>query len=422
MALPRLRAFYEVLYERDFRLFLTGYLTSFLGSQMTPVAITFAVLDTGGTAADVGYVLAAQTVPLVVFLLIGGVISDRLPRRAVMITADLVRAASQGTLAVMLLLGRPALWEFMVLLAVVGGGQAFFNPAMMGLIQQVVSAPKLQQANALNGLAQSAGMVIGPAISGAIVATAGPGWAVAVDAASYLVSASCLARIGVPLVAAARQSSFLAELRLGWREFRSRTWLWVMVVSDAFWYLLVFAPFMVLGAVVAKSALGGAGAWGAIQAASGVGAVVGGLVLLRVTPRRPLLVATVASVSYAVPLSLLALRAPTAAIAAGAFLAGCGISVFGTLWETTMQREIPAEAISRVSAYDYFGSVVFLPLGYAIAGVLAGVLTVTGTLWLATGWLVVTAAIVLTVPAVTGLRAPPHESEVPVLAEAARPE
>ena len=400
------RSWAGVLAERDFRLFFTGYLTSYFGSQLVPVAVTFAVLNNGGSAADVGYVLAAETVPLVVFLLVGGVIADRLPRRAVMIGADLLRTASQGALAGLLLTGHPALWQFMVLLAATGAGMAFFSPAMTGLIPQVVSAAGLQQANALNGLSQSLGTVAGPAVGGVLVAGVGPGWAVAADAVTYLVSAYCLARVSVPLVAAAGQATFLAQLRLGWREFRSRAWLWAIVVSAALWHLLAYAPFIVLGAVVAKADLGGARAWGAILAAQGVGAVVGGLVMLRLRPPRPLLTATLALFPYAVPMCLLAVRAPVVAVAAGSFAAGWGLSMFSVLWDTTMQREIPPAVLSRVSAYDWFGSVAFLPLGYAITGPLAGWLTITGTLWAAAGWTVVTTSLVLAVPSVWRLRAP----------------
>lgn len=180
-----------------------------------------------------------------------------------------------------------------------------------------------------------------------------------------------------------------------------------MTVADAaFWHLLVYAPFMVLGAVVAKADLGGARAWGAVLAASGAGALAGGLMLLRVRPRRPLQVAVAAGIAYAAPLAALALRAPVEVVVAGAFAAGIGSAVFNVLWDTTMQREIPPQVLSRVSAYDWFGSVAFLPVGYAVAGPLAGLLTVTGTLWLATGWLVVTTGIVLAVPGVRGVQAP----------------
>jgi hypothetical protein len=185
------------------------------------------------------------------------------------------------------------------------------------------------------------------------------------------------------------------------------------VVSAALWHLLAYAPFIVLGAVVAKTDLGGARAWGAILAAQGIGAVVGGLVMLRVRPAQPLVTAMAALFPYAAPMSLLAVRAPVAAVAAGSFAAGWGLSTFSVLWDTTMQREIPPAVLSRVSAYDWFGSVAFLPVGYAITGPLAGLLTVTGTLWAAAGWTVLTTALVLIVPGVWRLRAPPPSAPAP---------
>jgi MFS family permease len=403
------RSWLGALAERDFRLLFTGYLTSLVGGEMAPVAVTFAILNQGGSAADVGFVLVAQTVPLAVLVLVGGVVADRLPRRVVMISADLLCAASQGTLAALLLTGRPALWEFMVLLGVSGAGGAFFSPAMTGLIPQVASADRLQQANAMNGLAASVAQIAGPAAGGVLVAVGSPGLAVAADAISYLVSASCLAMIRVPLTKVAGRSPFFADLRLGWREFRSRTWLWVLTAAGAAQWLLVMPPFIVLGAVVAKADLGGAGAWGAILAAFGAGMVAGGIVLLRIRPRRPLAVGVAASFLFIAPLVLLAVRAPVVAVAAGAFAGGGGIAVLGALRETTMQREIPSEMLSRMSAYDWFGVLACAPIGYAIVGVLASAFSVTGTLWLAAGVLLAVTAACLAMPAVSGLLAPPRQ-------------
>jgi MFS family permease len=229
---------------------------------MVPVAVVFAILNQGGSPADVGFVLVAQTVPLAVLVLVGGVVADRLPRRVVMISADLLCAASRGTLAALLLVGRPALWEFMVLLGLSSVGAAFFTPAMTGLIPQVASASRLQQANAMNGLAAAVAQIAGPLAGGVLVAVGSPGLAVAADATSYLVSASCLAAIRVPLTKATGRSPFFVDLRLGWREFRSRTWLWVLTIATGVQGLLVMPPFIVLGAVVAKTDLGGAAVWG----------------------------------------------------------------------------------------------------------------------------------------------------------------
>jgi len=392
------------LSERGFRLFITGYATSVFGSSMTPVAVTFAILDAGGGAADVGYVLAAETIPLVVFLLAGGVVADRFSRRALMLASDLSQAASQLALAVLVLTGRPALWEFMVLLAVLGAGLAVSGPAMTGLIPEVVSAGRLQAANALVGLAQSLGAIGGPAVAGVVVAVASPGWAILADALTYLVSAWCLGRLRVPAVIKRPGASFRADLAQGWGEFRARTWLWTIVAFYAIFHLIVLAPYMVLGAVIAKADLGGPGAWGAILAATGIGGVAGGLVMLRHRPARPLVTAQVASAAMIVPIVLLIVHAPVAVIALGGAVSGAGGSVFGTLWSTTMQREIPPAILSRVSSYDWFGSVAFLPLGYALVGVLSAVLGVNGALWLAVGWLVAGTAALLALPAVRNLK------------------
>ncbi len=390
--------------ERDFRLFFTGYTTSLVGAAMVPVALTFAVLQEGRSTADVGYVLAAETVPLVLLLLAGGVIADRLSRKTVMIAADVVRCVSELLLAGLVLSGSPPLWVFMVLAAVIGAGQAFFNPALTGLLPLIASPARLQQANALKGVAGSTGQIVGPAAAGLIVAAGGAGWAIGIDGASYAVSALCLARLHLPTRPVPQPQSFLVQLRTGWREFSSRTWLWVIVVQSGLFHLLVYAPFMVLGAVVSNTTLGGASAWGLILTAQGAGSILGGFAVLRARPRRPLVTATLGTFAFAAPVALLALRAPVGAIAAAAAVSGIGIAVFGVLWDTTLQRHIPAAVLSRVSAYDWLGSVALIPLGYALTGPLAAALGTTGTLWLAAAWTVLGSATALAVPSVRRLQ------------------
>jgi MFS family permease len=161
-----------VLREREFRLLFLGQAVSWLGTGMVGVALAFAVLSVTGSASDLGFVFAARSVPLVVFLLAGGVFADRLPRRRVMIAADLARLGSQGLLAALLVTGNARLWQIVVLVTVDGAGTAFFNPAVTGLVAQTVSPERLQQANALRALTMSAGEVGGPALAGVLVATA----------------------------------------------------------------------------------------------------------------------------------------------------------------------------------------------------------------------------------------------------------
>ncbi len=393
------------LKERNFRVFFIGQAASQIGTGMAPVAIAFAVLE-HGSASDVGYVLAAETLPLVLFLLIGGVIADRFSRRLVMLGSDVLRFAAEAALAVWILVGTPPLWGFLVLAGLLGIGMAFFTPAMTGLVPQIVDETNLQQGNALNGLAESGGGIVGPVLAGIIIATSGPGWAVLVDALSYLLSVVSLAMVRADWSSIRPSDTFLVLMRQGWDQFWSRTWLWVVVVQASVVNMLIYAPFFVLGPVVSKEHLGGATAWGIILAALGAGAMVGGTVMLRVHPRRPLLVAVMTTLLWAVPLLALAFPVSILAIAVGAFLSGGSMSVFGALWNTTMQREIPPEVLSRVSAYDWFGSLVFLPLGMAIVGPLSTSLgTATVLVAVAVLTVIVTAGVLL-VPSVTGLRVP----------------
>jgi len=397
----RLDKWLGALREHNFRLYFLGQLTSSVGSGMTPVALSFAVLALRhGSASDVGAVLAAGTVPLVVFLLIGGVAGDRLGRRRVMLGADILRASAQAALAAWILFANAPFWGFLLLSALVGSGTAFFMPALTGLIPQIVSGERLTQANALNGLTFSIGGIIGPAVAGVIVATASPGWAILADALSYVLSVCSLAALRLGPGATRTSESFYAQLRRGWSEFWSRTWLWAIVLSASGFNMAMMAPYLVLGAVITKESLGGATAWGTILGAQGVGAVVGGVAMLRLRFRRPLVVAGLSLLVWPYPLLSLAYRAPVLVIAIGAFLGGASFAIFDTQWQTTMQREVPAEVLSRVSAYDWFGSLVFLPLGYAIVGPVASMVGIHAVFIFGTSYLLVSVAAILLIPAV----------------------
>jgi MFS family permease len=391
------------LKERNFRFFFIGQTASQVGTGMAPVAIVFAVLA-HGTATDIGYVLAAGTTPLVILLLVGGVVGDRVSRRKLMLQSDALRTLAECTLGLWVLLGRPPLWGFMTLSALMGIGQAFFNPALTAIVPQMLSPERLQQGNALNGISASSGGMIGPAIAGVIVAVSSPGWAILIDGMTYLVSVVSLACIRIDWNAAEVSASFVTLLRQGWKEFWSRSWLWAIVLQSSLVNAL-FASFLVLGPVVAKQSLGGAPAWGAILAAEGAGAVVGGIVMLRVHPRRPLLVATLSSLVFPLPLFFLAGRAPTILVTIAGFLAGGFITVFSVQWSTTLQREIPSDVLSRVSAYDWFGSLILLPIGMALAGPLATTIGITTTLVGSGGLMILLILAVLAVPSVTRLRA-----------------
>lgn len=374
---PALAAFRS----KPFRLLFAGELVSLLGTAVAPVALAFAVLDLTGSATDLGYVLAAGWLPQVVFILIGGVLGDRLPRNLVMVGANLLSAAAQAATAALLLAGVAQPWHLAVLAAVRGTATALFFPAAQAVVPEVVDAELLQPANALLRLAQSSSRVVGAGVGGVAVAAAGPGWAIGFDAATYLASALILVPMHIPRVVGERGKTILRDLIEGWNEFRSREWLWVIVVCASVTNLVATASFAVLGPLVAKLYLGGAAAYGAILAAQGAGFIVGGVLSLRWRPERPLLVSMIALLPTAAEIGCFAGVRVTALIATVGFFAGVGLEVFGVNWITALQQHVPSRVLSRVNSYDALGSFVLIPLGLVIAGPLADRFGLTDTLW-----------------------------------------
>ncbi len=371
---------------------------------MVAVALAFAVLGLGGSPSDVGLVLACRTLPLVGCLLVGGVVADRVSRRTVMVAADLVRLGSQGALAALLIAGSPHVWTVAALSAITGAATGFFNPASTAVLPAVVARERLQQANGLRATAMSGGEILGPLAAGVLVASAGPGWALAVDAATFGISAAFLARLRLPERAARAAVSFLDDLREGWTAFRSRRWVWTFVAAAGIVNLL-WGAWSVLGPVLADRDLGGAAAWGSILAAMGVGAVAGSLLAIRAAPRRPLVVSSLSIGMVATPLALLAAGAPVPLLAVGAFMFGGSMMLGNSLWESTLQRHVSLESLSRVSAYDWFGSLAFQPLGLAIWGPISAVAGIAASLWLASGLMVAVGLGLLAVPDVRRLTA-----------------
>jgi MFS family permease len=397
------------LAQREFRLMFLGRVSSFAGSTFAFVALPFAVLELTGSATDVGLVVACRSLPQVLFLLVGGIWADRLPRHAVMVGSNLVSGLAQGLSAALLLTGTAEVWHLAALQALGGTATAFFFPASTGLVPQTVSATQLQEANALLRLALNLAQISGAAAAGFLVAGIGPGWAIAVDAASFVVGAVFLARMNLPREQRLESSNFLRELALGWREFRSRTWLWVIVVAFAFLNAAEVGGVNVLGPVVAKRSLGGAASWGLIVTAESIGLIVAGFLMLRWRPSRILLVGTLGTLGGAPVFALLAVHAPVVVIAAAALVAGLGMETFGVLWDTAMQQEIPQDRLSRVSSYDALGSFVFIPVGAAVAGPLAATLGVRATLWSGAVLVLLCALSMLFVGDVRSLRRVPHE-------------
>jgi MFS family permease len=390
------------LVEREYRLLFSATLVTSLGDAIANIALAFAVLDVG-SATDLGIVFAARQGANGAVVLFGGVLSDRLPRSRVLVGASLVQGAAQATTAAVVLSGHASLIAFVALAVLYGAGDGLVMPAEVALIPQTISPARLQQANALQGLSRSAVRVIGPAIGGILVVAASPGVALALDSVSFFMCAFLLGLIRIPARSDVLPQRFLHELREGWREFSSRTWLWSTVLLFGIGNIF-FMFWAVLGPAIAKERLGGAGPWATILTVGGIGSLVGGLWAIRHRPQRPLVACVLWPLLFVPQLIALGVGAPTWVVATASFAAGMAISIHLTLWFTVFQREIPERAQSRVQSYDSLGSFVLTPLGAAIAGPVAAVLGSSDALYLAAAVIVTCNTVMLLIPAVWTIR------------------
>jgi len=360
-----------VLRERRFAWFYTARLVSTLGSMMAPVALAFAALEVSDSAAALGLVLAARTVPMVVFLLFGGVVADRFDRSLVMRVSHVLSALTQGAVAVLVLTGVAEVWMLVGLEAVNGTVAAFSFPAMASIVTNLVPRRHLQQANALLSMSRSGLSILGPTLAALVVAAAGAGWALAFDALTWLLAAFCLLRVALPPRALERATaSMVAELREGWTLFRSTTWLWLIVAVFGVLNAIHSGAWFTLGPTLAKHSFG-VGGWGLVLSAESVGTLLMTVVMLRLRLRHPLRAGMLACTVFALPLLMLGSTTHVPLIALGAFLSGMGMEVFGMGWNLAMQENIEERMLSRAYSYDALGSFVAMPVGQVAAGPLA---------------------------------------------------
>ncbi|MCX5076630.1 MFS transporter [Streptomyces sp. NBC_00513] len=384
---------------RNYSLLTAAAVVTNLGSHGALIAASFAVIQTGGSPGDVGLVAAARTLPLVLFLLIGGAIADRLPRHRVMVGANALNCVSQAAFAVIVLTGHPRLWQMMLLTALCGTGTAFFNPAAEGMLLSTVSGPHANRAFALFRMAMNGAGIGGAALGGALIAAMGPGWVLAVDAAAFAVAGALRAFLDVGHIPdRVPGGGLLSDLREGWVEFKTRPWLWSIVLQFSVVVAVVGAAEAVYGPLVARDRLGGAAPWGLALAFFGVGTIAGAFLMMAWKPRRLLLVGTLCVFPLALPSAGLAVPLPVWALCLVMLVIGLAIEVFGVSWMTTMHQEIPEEKFSRVSAYDWFGSVSMLPLATALAGPVESAVGRTSALWGCAALVILVTGLVLLVP------------------------
>jgi predicted MFS family arabinose efflux permease len=389
---------FQVLAIRDFRLLLGDRLLAMSAVGFSLVGVSFAVLNATGSATDLSYVLAAQIAPTLVFTLLGGVLADRTSPQVVLVAANLAIMTGEGGFGILVLTTHPPLWAMIALESLTGTGAAMLSPSQQALLPRVVPQGLLQEASSISRLGMNSGQMAGAAVGGLVVAAVGPGW-------SLLASGVCMSGT-IPMLLSIRarrnagnaitrehQPSMLRELREGWTEFRSHTWLWATVIQYCLTMMAWNAGFQVLGPVVARLHLGGPAAWGAITACEGVGLIVGGIVSLRYTPRRPMML--VAATGGALGLSplVLGLSMPLAVVCIVSFGLGALVEVMMVQWTVAMTTRIPSDKIARVSSYDTLGSVCAMPVGALVAGPLSAAIGVPSTEFAAATLMVVVSAL-----------------------------
>jgi Transmembrane secretion effector len=378
------------LHDRRFAWYFSGRVVSTIGSVMAPVALAFAVLDLTGSASALGVVVAARTVPQVLFLLVGGAVADRFSRSVVMQVSHILSALTQGLVAVLLLTGTASLWMVIVLEALNGIVSAFTFPAFQGIVPQVVPRSHLQQANVLLGFSRNGLAVLGPTIGALVVVTAGSGWAIAVDALTWAVAAACMSRVRVTGSAGRRSAddtSMWRDIVEGWSAFTSMTWVWVVVAAASLLNAIQAGALNTLGPVVAQRTIGRA-RWGWVLSAEAAGLLLMTFGLMWWRLRNPLRTGMLGVALMASPILVLGLDPSVLPLVVLGFLAGCGIEVFSIGWQTALQEHVPEHLLSRVSSYDALGSLVAVPVGAVVFGPLADrfgterVLVVSGVVYL----------------------------------------
>lgn len=401
--------------EPQYRLLFSGQVLSILGDRVMMVVLPFAVLAVGGGVGDVALVSAAQFLPFAVLALPAGVWADRLDRKRILIASDVTRFVCQLVAGVLLLSGHASVLHLALLAALYGAADAFFAPAFTGLLPGTVSPLNLQPANALRGLSFSSGSILGPVLAGFLVTVVGPGGAFLFDAGTFAVSIACLVPLRPRIVSdvlhdedpEATSTRFVASLRDGWSEVRSRPWVTSFLGGMAVYHVVVLPAIFVLGPVLVAEEMDGATSWAVITAGFGIGCVLGDVVLLRWRPRFALRVASLMLVGASCQAAFIGSGLGVWGVAGLELLAGICVTGTFTLWATSLQEHVPERALSRVSSYDYLVTAGAIPLGNMLIGAVTVWIGLHQALLAMTVVGVTAALAVACVPAVRHLPRPP---------------
>jgi MFS family permease len=368
----------RVLRYRDFRMLWLAQSASVIGDNIVLVALALFIIERTGSATDLGLVLAAQALPLVAFLLVGGVWADRLPRHRVMVVTDLVRFALHALLAALIFASTVAIWQLVVIEMLFRSAEAFFRPAANGLLPQTVPESDIQPATAVTSMSSNVAEFAGPALATALVLGAGAGWAFALDAATFLVSAAFLSRVrprerGTPPATSAsgERVGVWTSIREGAREVRSRAWVWATLASFCVALFCGLASWFVLGPIVAREQYGHIAVYGVLEAAIGFGTIIGSLAAIGWRPRYPMRLGILATLLWPLSAILYAAGVTLIVVVPACVLGGAGFALFDVWWLTALAERIPPQALSRVTSYDWMVSFALLPLGYVLMGPLA---------------------------------------------------
>lgn len=374
MALPNRT---NVLRHRDFRLLFIGQSASQIGTQAVVVAMAIYVTRRTGSATDLAVILGAGSLPFVVLIVFGGVWADRLRRHRVVIVSDSIRALLHALLGVLIIAGQPPIWAIALIEVGFGSAEAFFQPAYVGLIPQTVPEGEIQTAQALRGAIENASTVFGPLLATALVLTIGAGEAFLFDAATFAFGAALL----VPVRPRARggevaAASFLQELRAGFVEVRSRSWVWATIIAYTGAVLFGAVTWLALGPLAVRRVYGDVGFYGVLVAVWGTGSVLASLLAAVWRPRHPLRLGLALGALWALVGLPVALGLPRPLVVVFIFVSGAAGALTGIWWETSLARHIPPHALSRVSAWDHMGSLALMPVGYAAVGPIASLVGV----------------------------------------------